>query len=94
MSEAIKFTRQWLTEHYEPWIQNAKEDEEELEESYGKKHWDESTLEWLCKEIHQIIYDECADGIIAVAKYFVELGRKEGSGEVLEMFSHTEEHSH
>ncbi len=94
MTEAIEFTRQWLTEHYASWVEAAREDEEELEEVYGKERWEEATLKEMCQELHQIIYDELDEGIIELAKYFTKLGRKEGSEEVVEMFGSTEEHSH
>ncbi len=95
MTEAIEFTRQWLIEHYASWVHVAGEEhEEDLDSYYGKEHWEKTTLKELCEELHQIIYDEQDEGIIDLAKYFTQLGEKEGKEEILTMFGRTSEHSH
>ena len=91
---SIKYTARWLTTHYEVLVKDAEDKDPDIVEYYSAEHWDKATLKELCEELHQIIYDEERDGIIALAGYFTELGTHEGHEEVLKMFGKTTEHSH
>ena len=96
-TEAITYTRKWLTENYKElakyWEENYS-DEPDEGKYYSKEHWDKASLKELCQELHQIIYDEQGEGIIALAGYFVGMGAREGQEEVLRIFGSTSEHSH
>ena len=92
---AVDFLREWLISHYD-WVNDIEDDEEREEELayYGTARWRTASLKEMCQELHQIIWDEEHEGVIAVAGYFVKIGKYPDAEEVYNMFSSTREHSH
>ena len=91
-SDAIIFTREWVTKQYAWLVKEYKDNDPEYVKHYDKEHWNSVPIDELCCEVHQIMWEQGWDRQ-QVFQFIDKLMKYEGWKLVFKFLTITTNHS-